>query len=176
MRYDQVVRELRIIAVLLDGKAHDFQSFERIMIDSGVSKKTLRRDLEALQDVPELHVISYRKYDRDFWRCDGKLTRVTGIPLLKKCSYCQKKLELNSDNFHRDSARPDGFKTICVSCELQYNREWRAKNRERYNNRRHSYYLKNRAHIIQQVKNRRARQKMAKTGTNSTKKDWSSID
>ena len=64
----------------------------------------------------------------------------------KPCYRCQS--ERPVEDFTRDSAKADGRKSICKSCDREKAREYYAANRER----RREYYLANRERKIAQVK------------------------
>lgn len=50
------------------------------------------------------------------------------INKIKQCSKCDKKLEANADNFHRNSSSKDGFCDSCKSCRILASREWEKNN------------------------------------------------
>ena len=52
------------------------------------------------------------------------------MPLLKKrCAQCQALLPI--DSFHKRASSCDGYRTDCKTCQNEYNKQWRIKNREK---------------------------------------------
>lgn len=146
----QQVQAWRVLSILLDGKGHTLEAFEGLRQELNVCQKTIFRILRAWEDLAEFRVSSYKR-SRDavtFWRCDWKPTSSTPTYRTKRCSYCGLYKLLTSENFNRESARPDGYRSVCNSCQRQYNKEWRAKNNEWYKERARNYYRKNKKRIL----------------------------
>lgn len=53
---------------------------------------------------------------------------------MKRCSTCREEKPLS--DFSKDSYRPDGLRTYCKRCGVDYSMGWEARNRERRNARR----------------------------------------
>lgn len=48
---------------------------------------------------------------------------------MKKCSRCKETKEVSA--FSKDKAQKDGYQNNCKACSLQFQREWRKKNKEK---------------------------------------------
>lgn len=74
---------------------------------------------------------------------------------MKKCSKCKE--DKDSDKFYRTSQTRDGLRSYCIICYNKITKEWKEKNKEKYNKGRLSYYHRNREKV-----NKRTREYQAK--------------
>lgn len=64
---------------------------------------------------------------------------------MKKCNVCEQTKTFTE--FHKSPTSKDGFKHLCGPCNIQQNKDWRAKNPERLAKSQAKYRQKNQSHL-----------------------------
>lgn len=145
MRNDQLIRQHRMIWLLMDGRSRKAADFEPIRRSSGVTVKTLHRDLEALERVPELQIVRYNRLGQLWWRMDAKPPDAVDSqfkPDKKVCGKCGVSKIL--DDFHKDRGELDGHRGVCKQCVLEVVKDWVKRNRKQYNRYKRNWHRKHR--------------------------------
>ena len=139
MRDDAVVRKFRIWLRLLDGRSRSARDFEDLKIEEGISRKTLRRDLEALARVPEAQILIYFRNNSVFYRIDAKFTYKG--PKSRRCRACKKLKDISEYYASRNNI--DGLNNTCIECHKKAVYSYQSKNRRELNKYRRSWWKKN---------------------------------
>src|SRR6266481_3012614 len=122
MRDDTFVRKMRMWIRLLDGRSRTTSDFEDIRIDEGVSKKTIRRDLEALARIKEASVLVYSQNRIFYYRSSYK--NIENKQHSKCCKKCNCIKPLTRDHFYYGRYGIGGFDDWCISCARKRSLEW----------------------------------------------------
>lgn len=71
VRNRQLIRQHRIVFRMLDHRARPLFGFLDIARADGVGTKTLGRDLDAISQISEYQIVTYRTHKTTFYRMDG---------------------------------------------------------------------------------------------------------
>jgi hypothetical protein len=135
-RNTQLKRQLRIICRLLGSpNGLPAEGFEDIRLEEHITKKTLHRDLKALEAVPELGIVVLRVVNyqgtRRFWKLGpiGEVFKPTPyLPKTKRCRVCGEPKDI--EQFYIMKSANDGRRSACTDCITAYSKKYRLAHKE----------------------------------------------
>ncbi len=133
-----------MFAVLLDGRTHPIEDFNVVREEFGVTKRTLRRDIQAMESVTRFRIDKSKQGSngRTFWKSSFALIPRPDQKQKKTCAACKQPKLL--EEFGADRGKHDNKSDRCKQCKHQYNKDWKASNRAHVNRYMRNYKRKQR--------------------------------